>query len=295
MAMGMSTIVLMAAMLLIFGCASQQPSSAACPVDESVCGPGTVFNAATCKCDAAAAAPAPQPLPDVLEPQVQNATNDSQAGSSAASDEGAGSSPTTQNVERTGTGVAPDAGSNRPPSGQISCTLKLDPQEIAPGGYALVSYDTYSEREVRFTYNCGEQVTAISNGGLVSGAKLCQFNKSGRQQVWIKAGGIICAQANLTVGQVPDSFMNCYVNQSSMRRNLEDYYYSARVQFSGFSAGAVLEWRCGSTTANKTLNEALGAGMPLYEEIYCDFPERPGSDAIPVSISGFSCGAIPTR
>ncbi|MEM2138487.1 MAG: hypothetical protein QW568_05345 [Candidatus Anstonellaceae archaeon] len=286
-------ILLAAALLLIFGCtAEQQPSSSTCSINESACGEGTVFNSETCKCNAVSAAQVPAQQPDSQQPPNQNGTNDAQEDDGGAS---SGTDSATQNVERTGTGVSPGTGGTRQPSEQISCTLKLDPETINPGDFTLISYDTYSEREVKFQYTCGEQIISISNGGLVSGAKLCQYNKNGVYAVRITANNATCAEKNLTVGQGSSDFKNCYIDQQSIKRNLLDYRYEARVYFTGGSSGEVLSWQCDRTTANKTLRDVSGFGMQLYEDIYCDFPSKPESESIPVVLGSFACGSISTR
>jgi hypothetical protein len=177
---------------------------------------------------------------------------------------------------------------------QHTCSLTLSPSVINAGSSTEVGFAVQSEQSVEFTYNCGNEIRGISSGGLTSGSRLCQFNTPGNVDIWIKADGVVCAQKTLTVQQ-PQTAKTCYIDQSSVKRDLSTYNYEARVQFTGFSSQDVLVWICDHTTARHTLGGDEILGMPLYSDIYCDFPGRPESSSIDVSIAGVSCGSISTR
>lgn len=204
---------------------------------------------------------------------------------------------------RTGANVVNGSASPQPPAStsppqqkQYTCSLTLTPSTITPGSSTEVNFAVQSQQRVNFTYNCGDEIREISSGGLTSGFRLCQFNTPGNVDVWIKADGVVCAQQTLTVSQ-PQTAKTCYIDQSSVKRDLTNYYYSARVQFTGFSPTDQLVWTCDRTTATHTLGGGIGGpvGMPLYTDIYCDFTAQPVNDAISVSIAGISCGSISTR
>jgi len=113
--------------------------------------------------------------------------------------------------------------------------------------------------------------------------------------VWIKADGAVCAQKTLVVQQAQTA-KTCYIDQSSVKRDLVNYVYEARVQFSGFSPQDELVWICDRTTTRLTLGGGGSPiGMPLYSDISCDFASRPVNDNIGVSIGDVSCGSISTR
>jgi len=178
---------------------------------------------------------------------------------------------------------------------QYTCFLTLTPSTISPGGSTDIGFAVQSEQKVEFTYNCGSEIRGISTGGLTTGSRLCQFSTPGNVDVWIKADGVVCAQKTLTVQQ-PQTAKTCYIDPSSVKRDLTNYYYEARVQFSGFSPQDELVWVCDRTTARHTLGGGGSAmGMPLYSDIYCDFKSQPENSAIEVSIGAVSCGSISTR
>jgi hypothetical protein len=177
---------------------------------------------------------------------------------------------------------------------QQTCALTLSPSSINAGSSTEIGFAVQSAQSVVFTYNCGNEIREISTGGLTSGSRLCQFDAPGEVNVWIKADGAICAQKTLVV-QEPRIAKTCHIDQSSVKRDLTNYYYEARVQFAGFSPQDVLVWACDRTTARHTLGGGGATGMPLYSDIYCDFPGKPTSSTIDVSIGDVSCGSISTR
>lgn len=181
-----------------------------------------------------------------------------------------------------------------PQQKQYTCALTLNPSTINAGSSTEVGFSVQSAQNVAFTYSCGNETRDISTGGLTSGSRLCQFGAPGSVEVWIKADGAICAQETLTVVQ-PQSAKTCYINQSSVSRDLAGHHYAARVQFTGFSPQDKLVWICDRTTATHTLGGDGTYGMPLYSDIYCDFPGVPQMDSIDVSIGNVSCGSISTR
>jgi len=181
------------------------------------------------------------------------------------------------------------------PPKQYTCSLTLNPSTIAPGGSTEIGFAVQSEQKVAFTYNCGNEIREISSGGLTSGFRLCEFYTSGNIDVWIKADGVVCAQKTLVV-QPSQAAKTCYIDQSSVKRDLANYVYDARVHFTGFTPQDELVWICDRTTTNHPLGGGGAAmGMPLYSDIYCDFTARPVNDAIEVSIGSVSCGSISTR
>ena len=179
---------------------------------------------------------------------------------------------------------------------QYACSLTLTPPTISPGSSTDIGFTVQSNENVKFTYNCGNETRGISTGGLITGSRLCQFDTLGNVDVWIKADGVVCAQKTLAVQQ-PQTAKTCYINPSSVKRDLTNYYYSMRVQFSGFSPQDKLVWVCDYTTTTQALGGSLSGavGMPLYSDIYCDFHSRPENSAIEVSIGNVSCGSISTR
>lgn len=177
---------------------------------------------------------------------------------------------------------------------QYDCTLTLTPSTIDAGSSTEIGFAVQSGQTVKFTYNCGNEIREISSGGLTTGSRLCQFNTPGNVDLWIKADGVVCAQKTLIVQQ-PQVAKTCYIDQSSVKRDLTNYYYEARVQFSGFSPQDELVWICDHTTARHTLGGDGAIGMPRYSDIYCDFNGRPENSAIDVSIGSVSCGSISTR
>lgn len=176
---------------------------------------------------------------------------------------------------------------------QYTCALTLTPSTIPAGSSTEVGFAVQSKESVVFTYNCGSEIREISTGGLTSGSRLCQFDTPGNVDVWIKADGTVCAQKTLTVQQ-PQTAKACSIDQSSVKRDLANYYYEARVQFSGFSPQDVLVWVCDRTTVRHTLGGGT-AGMPLYSDIYCDFRSQPEKSEIVASIGDVQCGSISTR
>ena len=176
-----------------------------------------------------------------------------------------------------------------------TCSLTLTPSTIYAGSSTEIGFAVQSKGSVVFTYNCGNEIREISTGGLTGGSRLCQFNSPGNVNVWIKADGVVCAQKTLIVQQPQTTAKTCYIDQSSVKRNLVNYYYEARVQFSGFSPQDVLVWTCDRTTARHTIGGDEAMGMPLYSDIYCDFNGQPTNSAIDVSIGSISCGSISTR
>lgn len=177
---------------------------------------------------------------------------------------------------------------------QYTCSLTLTPPTINAGDSVDIGFAVQSEESVAFTYNCGDEIRGISTGGLTSGSRLCQFNAPGSVEVWIKADGVVCAQKTLVVQQAQTA-KTCYIDQSSVKRDLANYYYEARVQFTGFSPQDELVWVCDYTTARQRLGGGGVVGMPLYSDIYCDFNGQPKKDAIEVSIGNVPCGSISTR
>ncbi len=176
-----------------------------------------------------------------------------------------------------------------------TCSLTLTPDTISAGGSTDIGFSVWEEEQgPAFTYNCGEEILEISSGGLTTGSRLCQFNEVGEHMVWIKADGEICASAMLTV-QEPVVDQSCYIEQSSIEKNLETYYYKATVHFEGFKPEDKLQWVCDYTTATKTLGGDEIFGMPLQETISCNYNSQPKLDYIEVSIAGVSCGKISTR
>ena len=196
---------------------------------------------------------------------------------------------------RTGANAANATAPPQPQAG-YTCSLTLNPSTINASGSTDVGFAVQSEQNVVFTYNCGSDIREISSGGLTSGSRLCQFNTPGSVDVWIKADGVVCAQKTLTVQQ-PQVARACSIDPSSVKRDLSSYYYSMRVQFTGFSPQDKMVWVCDYTTATKTLGGDIGGpvGMPLYSDIYCDFNGKPVKDTIDVSIGNVSCGSISTR
>jgi hypothetical protein len=179
---------------------------------------------------------------------------------------------------------------------QFTCSLTLNPSTINLSGSTEVGFAVQSEQKVVFTYNCGSDIREISSGGLTTGYRLCQFNTPGSVDVWIKADGVVCAQKTLTVQQ-PQVTKTCYIDPSSVKRDLANYYYAMRVEFRGFSPQDKMVWICDYTTTTKTLGGDISGsvGMPLYSDIYCDFNGQPVKDTIDVSIGNVSCGSISTR
>jgi hypothetical protein len=176
---------------------------------------------------------------------------------------------------------------------QYTCSLTLTPSTIDAGSSTDIGFAVQTQESVVFTYNCGDEIREISTGGLTGGSRLCQFNTPGNVDVWIKADGVVCAQETLVVQQ-PQTAKTCYINQSSVKRDLTNYHYEARVQFSGFSPQDELVWVCDHTTARHTLGGST-LGMPLYSDIYCYFSSQPENSTIDVSIGNVSCGSISTR
>ena len=178
---------------------------------------------------------------------------------------------------------------------QHTCSLTLNPSTISPGSSTEIGFAVQSDQKVEFTYNCGNEIREISTGGLTSGFRLCQFDTPGNVDVWIKADGVVCAQKTLVVQQ-PQTAKTCYIDQSSVKRDLVNYVYEARVQFTGFAPQDELVWVCDHTTTTHPLGGGGAAmGMPLYSDIYCDFAARPVNNNIDVSIGNVSCGSISTR
>ena len=178
---------------------------------------------------------------------------------------------------------------------QQTCALTLNPSTINPGGSTEIGFAVQSEQKVEFTYNCGSDIRVISTGGLTSGFRLCQFDTPGNVDVWIKADGIVCAQKTLAV-QPSQAAKTCQIDQTSVKRDLGNYVYEARVNFSGFAPQDELVWVCDHTTTRHPLGGGGAVlGMPLYSDIYCDFTGRPINDSIDVSIGSVSCGSISTR
>ncbi|MFA5929990.1 MAG: hypothetical protein WC861_03850 [Candidatus Micrarchaeia archaeon] len=196
---------------------------------------------------------------------------------------------------RTGANVENNATASPPLQSQHTCALTLNPSVIAPGESTEIGFAVQSERKVAFTYNCGNEIREISTGGLTRGSRLCQFYTPGNVEVWIKADGAVCALQTLVVRQ-PQTAKSCYIDQSSVKRDLANYVYEARVQFTGFSPQDELVWVCDRTTTRHLLGGGDPVvGMPLYSDIYCDFASRPVNDNIGVSIGSVSCGSISTR
>lgn len=197
---------------------------------------------------------------------------------------------------RTGANAENGNTAAQPPlQSQHTCALTLNPSTIQPGSSTEIGFAVQSEQKVAFTYNCGNEIRGISTGGLTRGSRLCQFDTPGNIEVWIKADGAVCALQTLVVQQ-PQAAKACHIDQSSVKRDLANYVYEARVQFSGFSPQDELVWVCDRTTTRHTLGGGgTPAGMPLYSDIYCDFSGRPINDNIGVSIGGVSCGSISTR
>ena len=195
---------------------------------------------------------------------------------------------------RTGANVENTTAAQPVQQKQYTCALTLSPSTIDAGSSTEVGFAVQSGQSVAFTYNCGDEVRAISTGGLTSGSRLCQFNTPGSVDVWIKADGVVCAQKTLVVQQ-PATAKTCSIDQSSVTRDLTNYIYDARVQFTGFSPTDELVWVCDRTTTRHTLGGNGALGMPLYSDIYCDFASQPVSGAITVSIGNVSCGSISTR
>ena len=178
---------------------------------------------------------------------------------------------------------------------QHTCALTLNPSTINPGDSTEIGFAVQSEQKVEFTYNCGSDIRVISTGGLTSGFRLCQFDTPGNIDVWIKEDGAVCAQKTLVVRQAQTA-KTCYIDQTSVKRDLANYVYEARVQFTGFAPQDELVWVCDRTTTRHPLGGGGAAmGMPLYSDIYCDFTSRPTSGSIDVSIGSVSCGSISTR
>ena len=194
---------------------------------------------------------------------------------------------------RTGASVE-NTTAQAPPQKQYTCAITLNPSTINAGSSTEVGFAVQSEQSVEFTYNCGSEIRSISTGGLTSGSRLCQFGTPGNVDIWIKADGVVCAQKTLVVRQ-PQVAKACYIDPSSVKRDLAGYVYDARVQFTGFSPQDVLIWTCDHTTVRHTLGGDGALGMPLYSDIYCDFAGRPINDSIAVSIGDVSCGSISTR
>jgi len=177
---------------------------------------------------------------------------------------------------------------------QYTCALTLNPSIITPGSSTEIGFAVQSEQKMEFTYNCGNEIREISTGGMTSGFRLCQFDTPGNVDVWIKADGVVCAQKTLLVQEDPAA-KTCYIDQSSVKQDLANYNYEARVHFTGFSPQDELVWICDRTTARHPLGGSGAAGMPLYSDIYCDFAGRPENSNIDVSIGSTSCGSISTR
>lgn len=194
--------------------------------------------------------------------------------------------------ERTGANVENATVSPQQPK-QHTCSLTLSPSTINAGSSTEIGFAVQSEQSVAFTYSCGSEIRGISTGGLTSGSRLCQFNTPGNVEVWIKADGAVCAKKTLVVLQARIA-KTCYIDQSSVKRDLASHYYEARVQFTGFSPQDELVWVCDRTTTRHTLGGDGALGMPLYSDIYCDFASQPENSAIEVSIGSFSCGSIST-
>lgn len=198
---------------------------------------------------------------------------------------------------RTGANVEPPTilpQEQTPAQKKYTCSLTLNPATIDAGSSTQIGFAVHSDANPSFTYNCGDEIREISTGGLTTGFRLCQFNSPGNVEVWIKADGTTCAQQTLTVQQAQIA-KTCSIDQSSVQRDLTNYYYDAMVQFSGFSPQDELMWICDYTTATKKLGGGGAAGMPLYTNIYCDFTGQPVSGTIEVSIGNVSCGSISTR
>lgn len=202
----------------------------------------------------------------------------------------------------TGTGVLqpggpkPSNNTTAAPSGsQTTCSLTLSPSTIRAGESADVGFSVFADDDTQFTFNCGDEIRSIATGGLTSGSRLCQFNEAGEQQVWIKADGIICAQKALRVLPVSSGPKNCYINESTIKKDFGSHYYEFTVHFTGFEPQDEIVWVCDYTTAKKQIGEAFGFGMPKKETLSCDYSESPRKDFIDVSIGGTGCGRVSTR
>ena len=199
--------------------------------------------------------------------------------------------------ERTGAEVQPQQAVQQTGGTQqnakINCVLTLTPGTINAGDATDIGFSVYSDGNTKFTYNCGDEVREISAGGLITGSRLCNFMQAGEQTVWIKAEGVLCAQKTLTV-KASGTAKSCYIDPSSVEKDLQAYSYTATVHFDGFAPGDKLIWVCDRTTATRVL-VGTTAGMPRQEIISCDYNGRPTKDSITVSIAGTSCGEISTR
>lgn len=184
------------------------------------------------------------------------------------------------------------------PQGRYTCSLTLEPSSIQQGQTTKIGYSVWSEANVKFTYNCGNETAGIATGGLTAGSKLCEFDTPGNIAVRIKADGAVCAEKNLTVlkraeGTAPKL---CWIEEQSIQRRLApDYYYAATVRYEGFSENDTMTWICDYTTARSVLGGGPFGGMSAQKEIYCDFSQTPGKDYIDVEINGTSCGSMSTR
>ena len=201
-----------------------------------------------------------------------------------------------QQNELTGTGTQPQEEQpvvELPQKKQYTCSLELNPSAIYAGESTDITFAVSTKDEVRFTYNCGDEVREISTGGLTSGSRLCQFKTAGEQQVWTKADGAVCAQKTLPVLSREFKPKNWSVNLT--KKDLQGYYYEMQVDFDGFLPGDNITWKCGYTIAKKAITGDPTFGMPRQEIISCDFSSRPPYDTIPVSVDGAECGEISTR
>jgi hypothetical protein len=178
-----------------------------------------------------------------------------------------------------------------------TCSLSLDSQTINAGGSTTINWDVYSPENTVFTYNCGNETRSIATGGMSSGFRICEFDAPGETIVWIKADGVICAQQTLTVeGSAPSATKACSIDKSSIEQRLDDYYYSANVEYSGFAPDDLVVWSCASSYSAQTrVGGDDKLGPTTSKHIFYDFKEKPPCAYIKVTVGGMDCGGIPTN
>ena len=203
--------------------------------------------------------------------------------------------PPTLAHELTGSPIGQEGADARPNMSEITCSIAFADGPIQVRESKDVHFSTYSgDASVNFTYECGSLSGKISDGGLVKMSLLCQFNQPGMNTIWLFADGKPCAQKTIDV--LPNQGKGtCFIDSSSIRKDLQAYHYEMLVRMEGFSPDDKLTWICDYTTATRTLGGDEIVGMPSSEMIFCDYPQMPRKDHIEIYVGGKFCGNVSTR
>jgi len=178
-------------------------------------------------------------------------------------------------------------------SSKITCRLFLSHPRLTVGESTDIIVQTSTgDKEVTLTYNCGGEMKTQQRSGLVDDGTICKFTAPGTFQIDAKIDGEICDSKLLEVFEKPK---DCSLTSEKFDyANVKgEYTYTGKVAARGYSGSDYLKYRCYDIPFEIKL-ETLGVSTADFvAEFECRSKIGPlPQDPVKVSVGGDTCGQI---